>query len=69
MSCDYCWPGNCVGGPNCQADAINNLMTFMPPGEGAAFANGAASRDLEIKQLRFEVVRLRAEVARLKNNA
>ena len=17
MSCDYCWPGNCVGGPNC----------------------------------------------------
>ena len=18
MSCDYCWPGNCVGGPNCQ---------------------------------------------------
>jgi hypothetical protein len=18
MSCDYCWPGNCVGGPNCR---------------------------------------------------
>ena len=17
MSCDYCWPGNCCGGPNC----------------------------------------------------
>jgi len=19
MSCDYCWPGNCCGGPNCAA--------------------------------------------------
>lgn len=18
MSCDYCWPGNCCGGPNCR---------------------------------------------------
>jgi hypothetical protein len=19
MSCNYCWPGNCCGGPNCQS--------------------------------------------------
>jgi len=39
MSCDYCWPGNCVGGPNCQADASGevegHIMRFaiVEPGE------------------------------------
>ncbi len=22
MSCDYCWPGNCVGGPNCRRPSV-----------------------------------------------
>ena len=22
MSCDYCWPGNCCGGPNCKDAAV-----------------------------------------------
>jgi hypothetical protein len=45
---------------------INNLMAHMPPGERAAFANGAASRDGEVKKLRAELVVMRAEIKELK---
>jgi hypothetical protein len=25
MSCDYCWPGNCCGGPNCLSSAADSV--------------------------------------------
>lgn len=31
MSCDYCWPGNCCGGPNCKDAAPSATSTPRTP--------------------------------------
>ena len=40
MSCNYCWPGNCCGGPGCEDDdttdprmrlALKDMAQHMPP--------------------------------------
>src|SRR5262252_2535682 len=42
MSCNYCWPGNCCGGPNCERESMNfkdyeenALKSAKYPGKGA----------------------------------
>ena len=30
MSCNYCWPGNCHGGPNCENDKPSNRDATKP---------------------------------------
>ena len=31
MSCDYCWPGNCCGGPNCKDATPPATSPARPP--------------------------------------
>ena len=38
MSCDYCWPGNCCGGPNCLARHVaeatpEQIVAFLTGGK------------------------------------
>jgi hypothetical protein len=55
MGCDYCWPGNCCGGPNCMNSMTHRGMDIVE--RLRVFALTGVLRDDAIA----EIERLRAE--------
>ena len=61
MSCDYCWPGNCCGGPNCK-DAYGGGRRMRVADANEEIIR-LANEGKRVPDLRAEIERLRAELA------